>query len=259
MVGFGVAGVLMILLPILLLVILKKRTHAPVMPVVVGAITFVVFALGLAMIPRYLLMMTDTEIARTIYSSVWLRYAVAGVIAGVFEETGRYVAFRFVLKKHTSKITALTYGLGHGGIECIMVAVTMFSYIAIGMMVNSGNGDMIVQGLEGEQLAMVTEQLEGYATQSFGMSMLAVLERMAILFHTALSILVFKAVHDKKSRWLFPLAILFHSLLDFCIAFYASGMLSALALEIIFLVVNISAITAAYLLVYKPMPEVMAE
>lgn len=36
---------------------------------------------------------------------------VGALLAGVFEETGRYVAFKFILKKRENKATALAYGL----------------------------------------------------------------------------------------------------------------------------------------------------
>ena len=44
-----------------------------------------------------------------------------GLAAGLFEETGRLLAFRFILKPHTARITALSYGIGHGGIEAFWV------------------------------------------------------------------------------------------------------------------------------------------
>ena len=44
-----------------------------------------------------------------------------GLMAGVFEETGRYVSFKWFLKKETRIQDGLSYGIGHGGIEAMLI------------------------------------------------------------------------------------------------------------------------------------------
>jgi uncharacterized membrane protein YhfC len=46
--------------------------------------------------------------------------ALPSLTAGVFEETARYIAYRFLLKEHNME-NGLIYGVGHGGIESIML------------------------------------------------------------------------------------------------------------------------------------------
>ena len=57
-----------------------------------------------------------------IKGSIWLYALYGGFMAGLFEETGRYLAFSFALKKYRAKnVNALMYGAGHGGFEAVVV------------------------------------------------------------------------------------------------------------------------------------------
>ena len=47
-------------------------------------------------------------------------YVVYGAVAaGVFEETARFLSFRFLMKNSRSAENAVSYGLGHGGFEAL--------------------------------------------------------------------------------------------------------------------------------------------
>ena len=56
---------------------------------------------------------------------MWLGGLVAGIIAGVFEETTRYLAMRFtgMMRRHRTWSAGVLYGAGHGGLENVMVGV----------------------------------------------------------------------------------------------------------------------------------------
>src|SRR5699024_12503314 len=61
-----------------------------------------------------------------IFTTNWLQnplvYAIyASLAAGVFEEIGRFIGFRFLLKKFRSWKDGIAYGIGHGGIESMLV------------------------------------------------------------------------------------------------------------------------------------------
>ena len=49
--------------------------------------------------------------------------AILAVTAAIAEEIGRYIAFRFFVKKPQVQNTPLYFGLGHGGIEALLVGV----------------------------------------------------------------------------------------------------------------------------------------
>lgn len=166
----------------------------------VGAGTFVLFALVLEQGLHAAVLLSP--LGATIQGNIWLYGLYGGLAAGLFEETGRLVAFRFFLKRELRPITALTYGVGHGGIEAILITgMTMVSNIVLVSMASAG---AITDPL-------VLAQLEALTATPAGMFLWAAFERCsAILLHIANSVLVFAAVRQKKVG-LYVLAILFHA------------------------------------------------
>ena len=58
----------------------------------------------------------------------------------IFSSSWRFVAFKFVLKKYGDRADAISYGIGHGGIEILAVILpTMITYLAVAVMFSSGN------------------------------------------------------------------------------------------------------------------------
>ena len=70
-------------------------------------------------------------------------------MAGLFEETGRFAAFKTVLKKkRASDANALMYGAGHGGFEAFYVlCVGMISNIVMAVMLNTGMAGTLTAGI----------------------------------------------------------------------------------------------------------------
>ncbi|MCB0119903.1 MAG: YhfC family intramembrane metalloprotease, partial [Anaerolineales bacterium] len=48
---------------------------------------------------------------------------ILGLLAGLFEETARYILFTFILKKSRTWEEGIFIGLGHGGAEAIIFGV----------------------------------------------------------------------------------------------------------------------------------------
>jgi hypothetical protein len=98
----------------------RKRLGAPLRLAAVGAIAFVAsqlvhlplnFALGILGPPRAVGLMPLPVIG-----------VVAGLTAGLCEESARYVAMRWVLRRDRGWAAAVQYGLGHGGIDHLVAA-----------------------------------------------------------------------------------------------------------------------------------------
>jgi uncharacterized membrane protein YhfC len=138
MTGYLVSGAAAILLTLIFVLVWKIKTKAALIPMLVGAATFMIFAEGLKAIPAIPLLSGNNAVSQKILSTPWLYYLVAGLLAGIFEETGRLVAFRFVLKKHRTRKTALDYGVGHGGVEAVFTSISYLATAMLGKLVNSG-------------------------------------------------------------------------------------------------------------------------
>ena len=90
----------------------------------------------------------------------------------------------------------------------------------------------------------------------------SIIERvLAILLQIGLSILVFYACKDKKKFWLFPLAIILHTLTDFTAALNSVKVanFSILELEIIIAISATITFCSAYFFLYKKDSEVQVE
>ena len=61
-------------------------------------------------------------------------------MAGIFEETARFVSFKILKKIFTGISTGLSYGIGHGGIESVLLAgFSMIAGLVFGILINTGN------------------------------------------------------------------------------------------------------------------------
>src|SRR5699024_12008722 len=66
---------------------------------------------------------------------VYVNYA--SLAAGVFEDIGRFIGFRFLLKKFRSWKDGIAYGIGHGGIESMLVVgMIASSNIVLAFLIN---------------------------------------------------------------------------------------------------------------------------
>lgn len=206
-------------LPIFLLVFWRKRTKARLLPALIGALTFIIFALVLEQLLHSVVLVQPLIMTNT---ALYVLYA--GLAAGVFEETGRLFAFRLVLRKYPEREAAVSYGIGHGGIEAILiVGINMLVNLVL-ILIYVFGGESFLRGLlPAGGLEELLAFMNAAPTQDF---LLAGIERLiAVALHISLSVLVFKAVSDKK--WLYyPLAILIHAAIDWLAALASTGTLS---------------------------------
>lgn len=190
-------------LPIVLCVRYKRR-GAHLKNFFLGCAVFVLFALVLeslmhtVVLGRFEAFFTENIFAYAVYG---------GLAAGLFEETGRYLAMRFLMKKTLNKRESLMYGAGHGGIEAmLLVGLTYINNISAAVMINSGAAAELPE----ELLAQLSPLM---VTPSW-VFLMGGLERVsAIILHICLSYLVYRAVKERKPGFYF-LAVFLHFAVD---------------------------------------------
>ncbi len=190
-------------LPIVLCVRYKRR-GAHLKNFFLGCAVFVLFVLVLeqlmhsVVLGRFQSFFTENIFAYALYG---------GLAAGVFEETGRYLAMRFLMKKTLNKQEALMYGAGHGGIEAmLLVGLTYINNISASVMINSGAAAALPEELAAQLSPLLT-------TPSY-VFLMGGLERIsAIVLHICLSYLVYRAVKGRKPGFYF-LAVFLHFAVD---------------------------------------------
>lgn len=206
----GITAVLTIFTPIVMAVIWSKKTNAKMKSLFVGAGVFILFVVILESILHSLVLSADS----IIYQNTFLYVLYGCLAAAFFEEVGRFVAFRYFLKNEDRKQDAVMYGIGHGGVEMILlVGLSLLSSLLFAWTLNSSGAQEMLKDLSDEvmrqSLLDMIASLQGYGIMN---ALMTLLERAsAMILHIACSVLVFKSVRE-KNRTLFITAFGFHVL-----------------------------------------------
>ena len=256
--------VLMIAVPLVVSIIWTKKKKERFTTVLAGAATFLLFAVVLEKPVQAVLIaptqigLADTGISQFLNARPVLWAFIAGLFPGIFEETGRLVAYKTVLKKRKNRETSISHGIGHGGFEVIFImGVTYATYIAYAVMINTGTfGTVVDQAMTQapDQADVLITAASGIASFSFANLALSIAERVfAVLFHIGASIIVYYACKNKGRFWLYPFAILLHTAMDFISVLITAGVwkLPVLVFEGILAIFGLLTFCGAFFLLYK--------
>lgn len=203
---------LMILIPIALGIFIHRRTGAGWRLFLMGGVTFVLSQLFHIpfnwAIQRAGMLPTDlSSWANLLFTALFL-----GLSAGVFEETARYLTYRYWAKDARSWSRGLMLGAGHGGTEAIIVGA--LAAVSFAGLVMTANNETIMSAIPAADQAIITDSLAGLlATPWYGLLLGAAERIFAIAAHLALSIMVLQVFLRGSLRWLF-LAIGYHALFN---------------------------------------------
>ena len=264
-IGLLVLGaILMIAVPLMIAIIWTKKKKERFTTVLVGAATFLLFAAILEKPLQALLIaptqmgLADTGISQFLNARPILWALIVGLFPGVFEETGRLVAYKTVLKKRKNRETSISHGIGHGCFEVIFImGVAYVTYIAYAIMINTGTFGTVVDQVmsqDPDQAEALKAVASGIASFPFVNLVLGIVERIfAVLFHIGASIIVFYACKDKGRFWLYPLAILLHTAMDFAVGLTSVGVWnpSVWVIEGITAIFGVLTFCGAFFLLYK--------
>jgi uncharacterized membrane protein YhfC len=225
-----------------------KKYKVRLSTILIGAATFIVFALVLEALVHKIVLggsLGATIQGKTLYYALY-----GGLMAGLFEETGRFLSMKFLMKKEpTTVLPGLAYGAGHGGVEMLIVfGVSMISNLVMSVMINAGQLETIVSQTPAEAQEQVRAAAAQLAELRAGGLLLGLWERIsALILHFSLSVLVWAAVRKGgKWLWLFPAAILLHAGVD-AQAVILSKAASMPALEAIIFAESIAIAGIAYM------------
>lgn len=250
---FIIVGLLSVVIPVGAVIFYKLRCkEAPLSAAFTGAGVFLVFVVILESLlhSAVLPLVSGNAAATIIYGTL---------AAGIFEETGRFIAFKTILRRKTAPQTAIMYGLGHGGFEWLFICGTAaLSALVIAAMCGSMGAEafaeMSSQGSE-EIKAAVLAQIEGYTQCTLATTAATLIERViAMTLHISLSVLVFESARTKGRLWLYPAAVLMHAAMDTPAGLYQQAVIPLWACEA--LMAAVAAITAVWaVILYKGMKQ----
>jgi len=177
-----------------------------------GALIFFLFQL-VTRVPA--IQITQAALAPRLQSSAALRWGwllVVALTAGLFEEVGRYVGYRWLMRgQDKTWPRGVMYGVGHGGLEAWFTAFLAGTTL-INLIVLSKTG---LASLPPAAQAQVAQSFAVLNAQPFWFPLLGAWERLWTLpVQVGLSVLVLQVFRKGSLRWLW-LAILAHTIVDF--------------------------------------------
>ena len=242
-------AVLSFVFPVVLLLIWRLRTKKNMRPALTGALTFLFFAKLLQVIPYSFFIGFTNPISKVIRANEILYALYLGIVAALFEETGRYLAFRYFLPKYGEhRETAVTYGIGHGGVECmLMYGFTNLQYYAAATVINTVPD--ATTALPKEMIDEVT------GLTLFNCIMDGISTLLFFALQTGLSIFVFQAYrNDELRNRLIGFAMGFHILAYLPDGFYKAKLIPH-TVSVILLSITAGLVFYVAWTIYKKMGE----
>lgn len=241
----------MIILPIVFAFYLTRKFSLSWKLVLAGALTFIASQIlhiplvsGLTVFFQSPGAPTIPEAWRSLFNGILL-----GLLAGIFEETARWILYTFILKKAKTWQEGVLVGAGHGGVEAVILGGLGLASV-VSMIVMRNATDLSAFGISADQMALAKQQVAEFWSAPVYMAFLGLIERVfAICLHLSLSVMVLYSVAYRKPLW-FWFALLWHALVD-ALAVYLMPTVGALGIEA---VVGILAIISLIILFrMKPM------
>jgi uncharacterized membrane protein YhfC len=210
-VSFAVSALIEIVAPILLGLFIARRLHAKWRYWFYGLLVFLL-SQGVTRIPAMLFLQTRPFMKEALAKPLWFWSFLlfAAFTAGLFEEGGRWLAFRFVMAPEERRWrNAVMLGAGHGGLESIGIGLVsiagLISYL-VAMLVPAESLGSAAEGMEAVRKQF--QQLAGWEP------FLGAWERLGTLcIHIALSVMVLQALRRGAQWWWYALAA--HTVVDF--------------------------------------------
>ena len=252
--------ILMIAIPVCFFICWRRKhkEQTKISWLIAGAAGFVISARMLEVGVHYFCIVADNPVSRFINGNTAAFVLYGITMAGIFEECGRLIILKYILKKDRTRENAVIYGIGHGGIEILTVFLpAMILYLAIAVMFLQGDTETALKTLNisEETAAAALPSVQAAAAFDYAMMAMNVMERLlAMLIHIGLTVIVYYGVVNAKKLCL-PAAILLHMLADTFPALYQRGILPLWAVEMwaVFWTLMIMLIAAK---LYKRMSEI---
>ena len=199
-IGIALQAVFGLGLPAALYLFLRRKYSCRTKPFWIGCGVMLIFALVLEQAAHSAIL--STAFGQRLAANPILLAVYGGFMAALFEEGGRFIAFRYILKDDDPH-SALMYGAGHGGFEAFAVLfLAALSNFACIEAVRAGETD-----------AMLYTSVNALISTPFYMYPMALLERCsALCAQIGLSVTMYFGV-KRKHIWI-ALAALMHFALD---------------------------------------------
>lgn len=185
-------------------------------------------------------------LGETLTGNIFLYAIYGGVVAAVFEETSRALAFRYLIRDRLNMPNAVSYGFGHAGMEAfVIIGINGINLLITSVLVNNGTFESSLALMEA---ADKTAMIESASTLWLSNPMLfyaGSIERLfAFVLQVSLTVIVYKSVKDNKTEILGK-AMLIHFAVNF-VSVLLSEYLPVVVTEIVVALMSLGVAYYAY-------------
>ena len=232
-----VTVIFMIAIPVSFFIywLIRNRQQTNISYLIAGALGFIVSARVLELGVHYFCIIMDNPVSRFINGNTVAFVLYGTLMAGVFEECGRHIILKYIMKKNRTRENAVLYGIGHGGIEILAVLLpAIITCLAVAITFSNSSLEEALSTLQitEDTAADALPVVQAAASFDYGMMAMNVIERLlAMLLHIGLTVIVFYGVIKARKRYL-PLAIVLHMLMDLFAAMYQRGVVPLWSVEV---------------------------
>ena len=216
-----ISGIGCFIIPIAAFIIVRIKSKGVTGAMIAGVVSFVVFQLVIR-VPIIQMVLPRMEWYANLPQSNYILYALfLGFTAGLFETTGRYLTLKLFVRDKTSYYAGISHGIGHGGIEAILlVGVNLVVYAFYASMINNGTFDKLIEASAvGSSADLIAEQMNALKdtliSTNPGTTLLGLFERFLVFFiHIGLSLMVAEGIVKGKGILYSVYALAIHTALD---------------------------------------------
>lgn len=226
--------ILGIVISLSLLIYYRRTLKISYRAVGVGILIFIVFSQLLEQL-LHGYMFSGNQTTAAWLKNPWITAVYGGLAAGIFENVGRWLGFSLLLKKRQERKDGIAVGIGHGGIEILIISVGMgILGIVLAAMINAGTFEQAFgAAAPSEQIALFQGLKDRMNQTPQHEYWLGAFERIpAIFIQIALSLTVLYGIRTRKAVYLLY-AVFIHALIDFFAGLYQAKMLPLWAIECI--------------------------
>jgi uncharacterized membrane protein YhfC len=201
-------------LPVTLALIVTRRFKVAWIVVLTGVLTFIgsqVVHIPLLQIPA-LLQKAGVAISLPSQWPIWAYALYLGLFAGLCEETARLIGFKILKGKAKDFKGGMALGIGHGGVESVIIGCVVLVSLIAALLYNPKA--QLAMGVSQEAINGVQAQMAAFWSTPWHLPLAGAVERItAVSSHLLMTMLVWKTVMRGKA-WGYPLAVLYHTVLD---------------------------------------------
>lgn len=211
---FIIAILIEIGLPFFLAILLTRRFGTSWKLVGIGALIFIgsqVVHIPLLKLLTYLFTSGTLPTPSAQYIPLF-NAVLLGLMAGLCEETARWVGFKLLKQRGNSLEAALTLGVGHGGVESLIIGLVVLYNFVLMALLRTGAVDINV--FPAETGTALLAQARSFWEIAWHLPLAGGVERIStMVLHVVLTVLVWRTIAT-RSLVFYGLAVALHTIVD---------------------------------------------